>query len=171
MWGTFYGHSAYIQKTLVTCQVNQVNRPSESDFRASQKLISEHSIEGALASLYNLTKSAQDPLKHFQPKIYTSSIGTLCISLCIRSLCCQCKFLFGNVLNYLEAWYYECYICSITFFPSSTVKQETLAAGNFVDVYSDIWPKITVGLIFHLFVMSLHITLQNITKPGHAIMN
>ncbi len=42
MWGTFYGHSAYIQKN--TCQ----------------NLVSEHSIEGGPASLYNLAKSAPD---------------------------------------------------------------------------------------------------------------
>ncbi len=39
----------------------QVNRPSESDFRPFQNLVSEHSSEGAPASLYNLTKSAPDP--------------------------------------------------------------------------------------------------------------
>ncbi len=31
-------------------------------FRAFQNLVSEHSSEGAPASLYNLTKSAPDPL-------------------------------------------------------------------------------------------------------------
>ena len=30
--------------------LNQVNRPSENDFRAFQNLVSEHSIEGAVAS-------------------------------------------------------------------------------------------------------------------------
>ena len=33
----------------------------ESDFRAFQNLVSEHSSEGAPASIYNLTKSAPDP--------------------------------------------------------------------------------------------------------------
>ena len=33
----------------------------ESDFRAFQNLVSEHSGEGAPVSLYNLTKSAPDP--------------------------------------------------------------------------------------------------------------
>ncbi len=41
--------------------LNQVNRPSESDFTAFQNLVSEHSIARVPASLYNLTKSAQDP--------------------------------------------------------------------------------------------------------------
>ena len=54
MWGTFYGHSAYIQKN--TC--NMSKRWPEPDF---QNLVSEHSIEGAPASLYNLTKRAPDP--------------------------------------------------------------------------------------------------------------
>ncbi len=37
------------------------NRPIESNFKAFQNLVSEHSVEGVPASLYNLTKSVQDP--------------------------------------------------------------------------------------------------------------
>ncbi len=37
--------------------LQQVNRPSERDFRAFQNWVNE----GAPASLYNLTKSAPDP--------------------------------------------------------------------------------------------------------------
>ncbi len=36
-------------------------RLSESDFRAFQNLVGEHSIAGVPASLYNLIKSASDP--------------------------------------------------------------------------------------------------------------
>ena len=41
--------------------LNQVNRPIESNFKAFQNLVSEHSVEGVPASLYNLTKSVPDP--------------------------------------------------------------------------------------------------------------
>ena len=41
--------------------LNQVNRPIESNFRAFQNLIGEHSVKGDPASLYNLAKSAPDP--------------------------------------------------------------------------------------------------------------
>ncbi len=34
------------------------------------------------------------------------------------------------------------------------------------DLISDIWPKNTVGLIFHFFVMSLHTTLQSYIFVG-----
>ncbi len=54
MWGTFV--------LEIISQKISLNRPSESDFRAFQNLVSEHSIEGTPASLYNLTKSAPDPL-------------------------------------------------------------------------------------------------------------
>ncbi len=42
--------------------LNQANRPSESNFRAFQNLVSELLFEGVPASLYNLTKSVPDPL-------------------------------------------------------------------------------------------------------------
>ncbi len=47
--------------------LNHANRPNESYFTISQNLKREHSFVGAPASLYNLTKSAPDPL----------SVGTL----------------------------------------------------------------------------------------------
>ncbi len=43
--------------------LHQVNRPIESNFRAFQNLVDEHSVEGDPASLYKLTKSDPDPLK------------------------------------------------------------------------------------------------------------
>ena len=46
--------------------LNKVNRLSESNFRAFQNLVDEHSVEGAPTSLYNLTKSVPDPLSMFQ---------------------------------------------------------------------------------------------------------
>ena len=42
--------------------LNQVNRPSESNFRDFQNLVNEHSLEGVPASLHNQTKSVSDPL-------------------------------------------------------------------------------------------------------------
>ncbi len=39
-------------------------RLSESDFRAFQNLVGEHSIATAPPSLYNLTKSAPDPFSY-----------------------------------------------------------------------------------------------------------
>ncbi len=55
----FYNQGAYIQITLVKCQVH--NRPSESNFKAFQNLVGEHSIAGVPASLYNITKRVPDP--------------------------------------------------------------------------------------------------------------
>ena len=57
MWGTFYGHSAYIQK-------KHLQHVKDNISPEPQNLVSEHSIEGVPASLYNLTKSAPDPLVH-----------------------------------------------------------------------------------------------------------
>ena len=59
--------------------LNQVNRPSESDFRAFQNLVNEHSIEGVPASLYNQTKSVPDP---WLPKDLGFYIEILNINLC-----------------------------------------------------------------------------------------
>ncbi len=42
--------------------LNQVNRPTESNFRPFQNLVGEHPVEGDPASLDNLTKSDPDPL-------------------------------------------------------------------------------------------------------------
>ncbi len=75
MWDTFHSHSAYIQITSAltplrkktsqnTLQIIlniQVNRPIESNFRAFQNLVSEHSVAGVPASLNNLAKSVPDP--------------------------------------------------------------------------------------------------------------
>ncbi len=61
--GTFYSHSAYIQKkTLVTCQEEAQNLTfNEWSVTAFQNLVGEHSIAGVPASLNNLIKSAPDP--------------------------------------------------------------------------------------------------------------
>ncbi len=42
--------------------LNHANRPNESYFTIPKNLKGEHSFVGAQASLYNLTKSAPDPL-------------------------------------------------------------------------------------------------------------
>ncbi len=68
MWDTFCSHSAYIQITFEACQGQAQNLTFTqrmvlySNFRAFQNLVSEHSIAGVPASLYNLTKSVPDPL-------------------------------------------------------------------------------------------------------------
>ena len=41
--------------------LNQANRTRESSFTSCQNSLSEHSFEGVLGSLYNLTKSVPDP--------------------------------------------------------------------------------------------------------------
>ena len=41
--------------------LNQVNQLSESNFRALQNLVGDHSVAGVPASFYNLTKSVPDP--------------------------------------------------------------------------------------------------------------
>ncbi len=46
---------------LVSGQWKDVG-PIEINFRAFQNLVTEHSVEGVQASLYNLTNSVPDPL-------------------------------------------------------------------------------------------------------------
>ncbi len=41
--------------------LNQANRPSESNSTACENSVSEHSFADIQASLYNLTKSVPDP--------------------------------------------------------------------------------------------------------------
>ena len=53
--------------------LNQVNRPIESNFRAFQNLVSEHSIEGVPTSLYNRTKSVPDPSPLWWARQYVSA--------------------------------------------------------------------------------------------------
>ena len=65
---------------------NQVNRPIESNFRAFQNLVSEHSVKGVPASLYNLTKSVPDPLYLFNCNLLVTIEGREGVSSAIFTL-------------------------------------------------------------------------------------
>ncbi len=58
----------YFRKKNGPSFLNQVNRLIESNFRAFQNLVSEHSVAGVPASLYNQTKSVPDPYQKFMPE-------------------------------------------------------------------------------------------------------
>ncbi len=70
-----------------------------------------------------------------------------------------------TTLSHFGSLYSQCNMCR-TSEHYNLVQKMTFIVVRTMDTFGGIWPKNTVGLIFHFFVMSLHNTLQSYIFGG-----